>query len=110
MNQITELLSNGYSKQDILDLVIIFKGQLESFTSQLESFDSNTLSQEVHKLKGGCDLLYLNQLSAELSDYKNLGSSNLKDPSNLETLMATLNQLNLVTDELLIQLKTDGMK
>ena len=53
---ISQLNTAGYNSQDIIDLVDLFLTQLAEFDI---NSDINRFSQQLHKLKGGLRLLYL---------------------------------------------------
>ena len=68
MNSIRHLKSNGYSDQDILDLALMFDTQLKSLTSKINESSHNDIFEELHRLKGACELLYLKDTSKKLAD------------------------------------------
>ena len=86
-----QLLSAGYNKQDIMDLTGIFQTQL----ADLEiNQDSEELSQQLHKLKGGLRLLCLNEhvITLESIEASLNENSYPQTKSSLESFLTSLRE------------------
>ena len=88
--QVNALLSCGYSRQDILDLVALFETQIKLLTSNLSSLREDSISAEIHKLKGGCELLSFTHEATELTLLNKAPLSNIKKKNELMTLLNKL--------------------
>lgn len=89
-NQTENLLSCGYSKQDILDLVLLFETQIKLLIPNVDSLENEVIAAEMHKLKGGCELL---SFTSEAKELTRLSEALLADEIRRRELMSVLRTL-----------------
>lgn len=96
-SKMQNLLNCGYSHKDILDLVVLFETQIKFLVSQLDSLDEEEIHHEMHKLRGGCELLsftdealIINELSKKTTEKKNQISKINELLSNMQTSLEHL--------------------
>ncbi len=96
-NPIIKLQANGYSDEDILDLLSLFENQLNKFVINYQELTIEELSEELHRMKGGTDLLYLYEITEMISDLK-------KDVAESTSSEYLEEQLNEITELLIREL------
>ena len=89
-NQVENLLSCGYSKQDILDLVVLFETQIKLLMPNVSTLENGVIATEMHKLKGGCELL---SFTSEANELTRLSEELLADEIRRRELMIVLRTL-----------------
>ena len=68
MNHLERLLSNGYNANDIIDLTSLFEQQIEQFLLKQSDMDESEIAKEIHRLKGACGLLFLDEQVTQLTN------------------------------------------
>ena len=105
MPSFERLRANGYSNQDILDMICMFEKQIINFIENIDNLRLVEIAEELHRLKGGCDLLYLYDFTNKIAEIKNSAESHeicIDD----KILTTTLNELRNFVVELKSQVNS----
>lgn len=104
MSSIEQLKANGYNDDDIMELVCMFENQIKNFRNTSLNLSPKVISEELHRLKGGCDLLYLYAYTEKITkiDTASIESSEL--PNILILLTDLLDELLDIVAELKLQI------
>ena len=82
---LSNLINNGYSTRDIIDLCELYLTQITNFESKYTEYNHSELIEEVHRLKGGAALL---NLDVSLNLLKSVEDSLKSEPLEANALGA----------------------
>ena len=106
MSPIDRLRGNGYSDNDIMDLIHMFEKQIIHLKANIDNLNTKDTAEELHRLKGGCDLLYLYDFTDKVAEIRTFIST--ADISTSKSLLNDLiNELIVVFTRMKQQLTTN---